>query len=369
MRSQLRQSGRGRRWPTVVVGPGWTERVSPSRSAGEDWEATASFRLGVLWQQEEDYERSQTYYAQALARRPDHEPALHNLAVCDVRLGHYEAAAHHLGRLIRRLDDRHGDQWGELRYTATYNRVLTERYRLMEARDEGEGTRAIADQAADLASRLLRRLNDLEQTQGAAAESERAALNGLEGVTVMLAAGSIAAIDPVAVADAVMKQARERLDLVLQEAEGALPYAPPLSVPTSRRLALMALEVAQRSIKSAPKQRAPQPAVPALLEDYVRERTYSHRRVLDSLDRRTLYNLACFRSRLAGAVSRTSDASAVTHRVDALLEPAWRDLELALEDGSLRVWASNDPALKTLGDSPRFGRLTARTRAQIEAEP
>jgi tetratricopeptide (TPR) repeat protein len=319
--------------------------LAPERSNGSDagWRAAAFCRLGLAWQGVEDYERAQAYYTQALRARPHHEPALHNLAVTQIRLDRYAAAAYHLTDLIGLLDE---SPWPELRYSAEYNLALAQRY-------DGQLDSAVTT-AVGLLERIRVRLDQLaeptaalhaeeapaepdEHPAGAGAQEpsatdvQQAYLDRLAPQATLMVAGTLAAW---------WEQRGTPMTLV-----------PDAMDPDAERDPAAEWSVPATELWREEKD------LPVALELYVR--TLGTR-----LSRRTRYNLACFRSARAQARRRLEKQSPLLapEDVSRYLEPAWLDLELALETGRLSVWAQHDPALDYMRTIGRFWTILGVAR-------
>lgn len=296
--------------------------ANENRSENARWRASAYFRIALGWQQQEDYLRAQTYYAAAVRERPEHEHALHNLAVTQIRLGRYGAAASRLQHLLGLLRRGSSGSEPELAFSARYNLILATRYagRFEEA----------ADRSADLLRRILSEIGELPRPP---APEQLLAAIALEMGT------NPASTDEVATSEEVRREYLERL-------------RHPTMLLVAGSLALWWEEVQHMRWPLEQTENGPgdldanlvdwrtRPWLPQAIEQVVRGVGYS-------LSARTRYNLACFRSMRA---QRIRD-----HRQRSLyLESAWSDLELALEDGQLTVWAQHDPSLAHLRTLDRF---------------
>jgi len=304
------------------------------------WRAAAFCRLGLAWQGVEEYERAQAYYTQALRARPHHEPALHNVAVTQIRLGRYAAAAYHLSDLITLLE---GSPWPELRYSAEYNLALAERY-------AGQLDSAVKT-AVGLLEEIRMRLEDL----GGSAPSSRSEEVPAEPDEDPADGG---AREPSATD--VQQQYLERL-----APQATLMAAGTLAAWWEDKGELVPLK--DETAKSSSALHLPSvkdwhdPELPGRLERLVRG-------LGSALSRRTRYNLACFRSARTQRRVET-EAPLPTDDVSRYLEPAWLDLELALETGRLSVWAQHDPALEYMRTLDRFWTIVGVPRPADERPP
>jgi hypothetical protein len=292
------------------------------------WRASAYFRIALAWQAKEDYARAQTYYAAAVRERPAHEPALHNLAVTQLRLARYDAARYRLEHLLDLLPWDAAGHPPELYFSATYNLALATRY----AQRFEEAANRATELLRDLRYRIAGFSSTAEDQPAASAAIRREYLERLRHPTVLLVAGSLAA----------WWEQVEHLRWRPEEMTG----------PGARRYPERAL----RDLDAHLHQWRERPWLPLALEQTVRDKGRA-------LSPRSRYNLACFRSMRAPHVDDLE-------RTSAYLDPAWRDLEIALEDGHLTVWAQHDPSLAEMRQFDRFWDIVGRPRpADAPTEP
>lgn len=301
--------------------------ANETRPDSAQWRASAYFRIALGCQQQEDYLRAQAYYAAAVRERPEHEHALHDLGVTQIRLGRYGAATSRLRHLLGLLHRRSPSDEPELAFSARYNLILATRYaqRYEEA----------ADLAADLLRRILSEIGELPrppapaQLLAAIAQEESADAAGIDQ----------ARTDEAATPEQVRREYLERLrhpTMLLVAGALALWWEQTQHV-------RWPFEQARNGPGDLDANLAgwrDQPWLPQAIEQVVRAVGYP-------LTARTRYNLACFRSMRAPHIPERRMRS-------AYLEPAWSDLELALEDGQLTVWAQHDPSLAHLRTADRF---------------
>ena len=256
-----------------------------------DWEAAASYRIGVFRQESGDFWRARLAYADVLDRVPDHVPALHNAAVVELRGENFGLALEHLGRLadLVGLDDlmADGSSWPLIAYSALYNRALARFY--VFGRD-GFPSPGVVNDSARLVRQILQRVDQVPAPGRQGPSPEQPALERLEPVAVIFHAG-------------------------LLVRTGAQPPAlydgQPREPPPTRAMVLAALDHRE--------------TWPDTAFAYVEHTPF----------RRARYNLACFFARLHMA-----------EYDERYLAQALGHLTFALQDPELLAWAKHDPVLE-----------------------